>query len=116
ANVGLPIEGAVNLNNTGGLVPYVGLPAANLRLLATRGEGNVLASPRIRVKNRTEAKIHIGDKVPVFTSTASSSDFVATSVTYLDVGLKLDVEPSVTLDDEVSIKVALEVSNIINKE
>lgn len=116
ANVGLPIEGAVNLNNTGGLVPYVGLPAANLRLLATRGEGNVLASPRIRVKNRTEAKIHIGDKVPVFTSTANSSDFVATSVTYLDVGLKLDVEPSVTLDDEVSIKVALEVSNIINKE
>lgn len=116
ANVGNPIEGAVNLNNTGGLVPYVGLPAATLRLLATRGEGAVLASPRIRVKNRTEANVHIGDKVPVFTSTANSSDFVATSVTYLDVGLKLDVMPSVTLDDEVSIKIALEVSNIINKE
>jgi general secretion pathway protein D len=33
-------------------------------------------------------------------------------VSYLDVGLKLEVEPLVYLDDEVGIKVGLEVSNI----
>jgi general secretion pathway protein D len=40
---------------------------------------------------------------------------VAASVSYLDVGLKLEVEPSVTLDDQVSIKVGLEVSNIVRE-
>lgn len=34
---------------------------------------------------------------------------------YLDVGLKLDVEPNVTLDDEVAIKVGLEVSSIVKE-
>jgi general secretion pathway protein D len=33
-------------------------------------------------------------------------------VNYLDVGLKLEVEPQVYLEDDVGIKVALEVSNI----
>src|SRR5204863_7620967 len=33
--------------------------------------------------------------------------------TYLDVGLKLEVEPLISLDDEVGIKVGLEVSNIV---
>jgi general secretion pathway protein D len=36
-------------------------------------------------------------------------------VTYIDVGLKLDVEPTIYLDNEVAIKVTLEVSNIVDK-
>ena len=74
---------------------------------------NVLANPRIRVKNKEKAKIHIGDRVPVITTTAAATGgFVSESVSYLDVGLKLEVEPLIHLEDEVGIKVALEVSNI----
>jgi len=40
---------------------------------------------------------------------------VSASVSYLDVGLKLDVQPTVMLDDEVEIKIQLEVSNIVNE-
>jgi general secretion pathway protein D len=36
---------------------------------------------------------------------------VASSVSYIDVGLKLEVEPQVYLDDEVGIKVNLEVNS-----
>ena len=73
----------------------------------------VLANPRIRVKNREKARVHIGDRVPVITTTAAATGgFVSESVTYLDVGLKLEVEPLIYLEDEVGIKVALEVSNI----
>ena len=79
------------------------------------GETTLLANPRIRVKNREKAKVHIGDRVPVITSTGSSTGFVAQSVSYLDVGLKLEVEPQIYLDDEVGIKVALEVSNIVRE-
>ena len=76
------------------------------------GKSNLLANPRIRVKNREKAKIHIGDKVPVITSTTTATGVISESVNYLDVGLKLDVEPSVFLEDDVGIKVGLEVSSI----
>jgi len=73
----------------------------------------VLANPRIRVKNKDKARIHIGDRVPVITTTAAATGgFISESVTYLDVGLRLEVEPLVHLEDEVAIKVGLEVSNI----
>jgi len=79
------------------------------------GISNVLANPRIRVKNKEKARIHIGDRVPVITTTAAATGgFVSESVTYLDVGLKLEVEPLISLEDEVSMKVGLEVSNITN--
>lgn len=79
------------------------------------GRNNVLANPRIRAKNREKARIHIGDKVPVITTTAGATGFVSESVNYLDVGLKLEVEPQVFLDDDVGIKVGLEVSNIASQ-
>jgi general secretion pathway protein D len=88
-------------------------PLFVLSLHQTDGSTNVLANPRIRVKNKEKAKIHIGDRVPVITTTAAAAGgFVSESVSYLDVGLKLEVEPLVYLDDEVGIKVGLEVSNI----
>jgi general secretion pathway protein D len=76
---------------------------------------NILANPRIRVKNREKAKIHIGDKVPVITSNTTATGVISESVSYLDVGLKLDVEPSVLMRDDVQIKVGLEVSNIVRE-
>jgi general secretion pathway protein D len=77
------------------------------------GTTKVLANPRIRVKNKEKARIHIGDRVPVITTTAAATGgFVSESVNYLDVGLKLEVEPLIHLEDEVGIKVGLEVSNI----
>jgi general secretion pathway protein D len=80
------------------------------------GRTNVLANPRIRVKNKEKARIHIGDRVPVITTTAAATgSFISESVTYLDVGLKLEVEPLIYLEDEVGIKVGLEVSNIVKE-
>ena len=88
------------------------LPNPLLNLKNESGNTNILANPRIRVKNREKAKVHIGDRVPVITSTSTANVGVSNSVTYLDVGLKLEVEPNVLLDDDVTIKVSLEVSNI----
>jgi general secretion pathway protein D len=87
------------------------LIAAQLR--AQRGDSALLANPRIRVRNRQTAKILIGERVPVITTTATAGVGSSESVNYLDVGLKLEVEPTVSLDDDVAMKVALEVSNVI---
>src|SRR5262249_26266313 len=89
-----------------------GDPMFSINLKKQDGRTNVLANPRIRVKNREKARIHIGDKVPVITTTATSTGFVSETVNYLDVGLKLEVEPNIYLNDDVGIKVGLEVSNI----
>lgn len=85
-------------------------PIINLR--QDSGITNLLANPRIRVKNKEKAVVMIGDKVPVITTTSTSTGFVAESVQYLDVGLKLNVEPAVHPSDDIEIKVSLEVSSI----
>ncbi len=74
----------------------------------------LLTNPRIRVRNHEKAKILIGERVPNFTSTATSTGFLSQSVNYLDIGLTLNVEPTVYLDDTVGIKLALEVSSLGN--
>lgn len=78
-------------------------------------DANILANPRIRARNHEKAKILIGERVPNITSTATATGFVSESINYVDVGLKLDVEPTVYLDNDVAIKVSLEVSNIVSQ-
>jgi general secretion pathway protein D len=70
----------------------------------------LLANPRIRVKSGDNAKIHIGDRVPIITSNVASTGTISENVQYIDVGLKLEVEPKVNLGGDVNIKLHLEVS------
>lgn len=90
-------------------------PLLVLNLREQNGRTNTLANPRIRVKDGQKARIHIGDRLPVITTTLTATSFVAESVSYLDVGLKLEVEPTISLNNEVTIKLGLEVSNIVQE-
>jgi general secretion pathway protein D len=85
-------------------------PALNFK--KTTGDVNLLSNPRIRVKNNEKAKVQVGDKIPIITTTSTANVGVSENVTYVDVGLKLDIEPRITLDNFVNIKVALEVSSL----
>ena len=93
----------------------VGIDNPSLNLRAENGDTNILANPRIRAKNHEKARIMIGDRVPVITTIATANVGTSESVSYLDVGLKLDVEPTVFLDNEVGVKVNLEVSSIVRE-
>jgi general secretion pathway protein D len=112
--------GKINLDelnfplNKGLFTLNLGDPLIAAQLRSQNGDSNLLANPRVRVRNRQSAKIMIGDKVPVITVTNTANVGTAESVSYLDVGLKLDIEPNISLDDEVSMKLNLEVSNIID--
>ena len=89
-------------------------PSPQAKINAQDNDINTLASPVIRVSNREQARIHIGQRVPIISATAVPSTqgpVITESVTYLDVGLKLEVQPTVHLNNEVAIKIALEVSN-----
>ncbi len=91
------------------------VPGITLNAHLDDSDVNVLASPRIRARNKEKAKIHIGDRLPVFTNSvtplATGASVTTGSVQYLDVGLKLEVEPDIHPDAEVGIKISLEVSS-----
>ncbi|MNK73170.1 Type II secretion system protein D precursor [compost metagenome] len=90
------------------------LPSTTVNLRREVGDANILANPRIRARNREKAKIMIGDKVPIVTTTTTTIA-VSESIQYLDVGIKLEVEPNVYLQDEIAIKVGLEVSSLVRE-
>lgn len=107
--------GVVPLSDISDLTGYISNPGLILNLRKQDGSANLLANPRIRVKNKEKAKVHIGEKLPVFTTTSTANVGVSASVTYLDVGLKLDVEPLIHLEDDVDIKMTLEVSSVVRE-
>ena len=90
--------------------------SATVTAAKTDGDSNTLANPRIRVRNKEKAKVVIGDKVPNVTTTISpgAGGFASESVNYIDVGLTLNVEPTIYLNNEVAIRISLEVSNLVS--
>jgi len=91
----------------------VSLESMVLSASQSKANGSVLANPRIRIKSREKAMIKVGQRVPSLTATTTSTGVTSSSVNYIDVGLKLEAEPTVYLDDEISIKLNLEVSSIL---
>ncbi len=88
--------------------------------LKTLDDVNTLSNPRVRVRNREKANFHVGEKVPYFQSnvaagTAGGSNVLTENVQYLDVGLKVELEPRITLDNHVNINIDLEVNNIVEQ-
>ncbi|MES2260835.1 MAG: secretin N-terminal domain-containing protein [Pseudomonadota bacterium] len=106
-----------DLNNLNQRTIGVSGLSAKINANKTDGDTNLLANPRIRVRNKEKAKILIGDKVPVITTTISpgTGGFATESVSYVDVGLTLNAEPTIYLNNEVAIRISLEVSNLVNQ-
>ncbi|SAK47311.1 secretin N-terminal domain-containing protein [Caballeronia ptereochthonis] len=104
----LTLEQLRNLNSSDILVRIGPL---GINFLQTHGLSKTLANPQIRVRNREKAKVLIGDRLPVVTTTLSSN-FSSESVNYQDVGLTLEVAPVIAGSDEVQVKLRMEVSNV----
>ncbi len=95
-----------------------------VKALETDTDTRVLATPRIRARNKEKAKIMIGSRTPVISSaavpnsgtqTGGSAAVYNTNIQYLDTGIKLEVEPTIYLDGDVAIKINLEVSDLGSK-
>ena len=99
----------------------IGISKLSVTVNAMKQAGlvNTLASPRIRARNKEKAKILIGTREPVITNsvtpTAAGSPVVTGSVQYLDVGLTLEVQPTIYLDTDVAVKINLEVSSLLKQ-
>ena len=83
----------------------------------TRGKGKLLSRPSLTTFNGREAKIAMGEKVPVFSTNTVSGGTTSTAVEYKDVGMYLTVTPRINRADDaesgmVTLKLKPEVSAI----
>lgn len=111
-------NGTMNLT-VGTIIDTANLQAA-LSVLGSKGKSRLLSSPRITTIDNQSAKIIIGDKVPyevkkISTSAPTGGEAGVSTVTestieFLDVGIILDVTPTINVDKQVTMKLKPQVS------
>uniref|UniRef100_C6E2R8 Type II and III secretion system protein n=1 Tax=Geobacter sp. (strain M21) TaxID=443144 RepID=C6E2R8_GEOSM len=106
----------LNVFNLRGYNGYLTVPNATFNFGKTLSNGETLSNPKIRVKNREKAKFNVGTRVPITTTSSPSGGGVSVNVQYVDVGVKVNAEPTIQLNNEVAIKLGLEVSSILNEK
>ena len=106
--------GAVTANNF-----QVSIPGASLSVLMSDSETKLIQNPEIRVLDNEKATLKIGDRVPVATGSFGAaggvggvSALVNTQFQYLDVGVNIDITPHIHSENEVTLKMTLEVSSV----
>jgi general secretion pathway protein D len=91
---------------------------STLSALASDGLVNVLSSPSVMVMDNQEAKIQVGDEVPIRTreqQDANNSGNLINEIEYKSTGVILTVKPRVTPGGLVQMEIEQEVSSV-NKE
>jgi general secretion pathway protein D len=89
------------------------LPSATLHFFKQDVDAKILASPQLRVLSGKSAKIHIGDRVPLIATTIQdATGQVRNTYDYKDIGIGLTAEPTVHLDNSVTVKLNLDVSSL----
>ena len=94
---------------------YLTVPNATFNFGKTLSNAETLSNPKIRVKNREKAKFTVGTRVPITTTSSPTGGGVSVNVQYVDVGVKVSAEPTIQLNNEISIKLGLEVSSILSQ-
>ena len=94
------------------------IPSLTYTFLKNNTDAELLARPQLRISEGQKAQLIIGDKVPIPTTTFNTGQTVGgnivpvTSFQYQDVGIKIDVEPRVHHNREITMKLTVEVSNL----
>ena len=94
------------------------LPGALLNLVMADNRTRILQSPQVRASDGQKVTLKIGQKVPYASgsysglTTTTISSVVSTQFQYADVGVNVDLTPQVHGTDEVTLKVAVELSSV----
>jgi general secretion pathway protein D len=115
--VSLPLNGLNALRQQGNWT--IGpIPGAIINFLKSDSDTKTISKPQVRVTEGEKAELHIGDRVPIPTTTFNTSNTVGgnivpvTSFTYQNTGIQLTIEPRVHHNREVTLKLNVEVSSV----
>jgi general secretion pathway protein D len=99
------------------------ISSANATALFTDSSTKIIQNPQLRSLNGQKASLKIGQRVPTATGSYSSgisgfaaSGLINTQFQYIDVGVNVDITPHIHPDGEVTLKIALDVSSVINQQ
>jgi len=92
------------------------LPTVTINLIKSSGEAETLAQPQLRITEGQKGSLVIGDQEPIPTTTFNTSNTIGGSIVpitafqYKDVGIKIELEPRVHHNNEVTLKLKVEAS------
>jgi hypothetical protein len=96
---------------------YAAVPTAVIRFLEQDSETKVIAKPNLRGSEGEKLSIKLGEETPVPSTTfynayggAGVATSPLTSFTYKNIGVNVDLEPRVTFDGDIIMKLTLEIS------
>jgi general secretion pathway protein D len=94
------------------------IPSFLYNFMKQSTEAQLLAKPQLRITEGEKANLVIGDRVPIPLTTFNTSNTIGgnivpiTSFQYQDVGIRIEMEPRVHHNQEVTIKLKVEVSQL----
>jgi general secretion pathway protein D len=114
-----------NLHSLGTSDYSITLPGATANAILTDNKTKIIQDPEIRVTDGEKAKLTIGEKVPIATGSFQAgvgvgvgggagvvNPLVNTQFTYQDVGVTIEVQPRVHPDNEISMKLTVDISSL----
>jgi general secretion pathway protein D len=98
--------------------------AATANLLLSDSNTKVLQNPRIRSTDQQKATMKIGQRIPIATGSFQSGVGVAVGVSplaetqfqYQDVGVNIDMTPTIHFDQDITLKMKIEVSSVAGEQ
>lgn len=95
----------------------ISIPQAQLNALLSDSNTKLLQNPEIRASDGQKASLKIGSRIPIATGSfqpgiggVGINPLVNTQFQYLDVGVNIDVQPTVHLNGDVTLKVTMDIS------
>jgi len=95
------------------------IPSFVYNFIKTNTDAQLLAKPQLRISEGEKASLVIGDRIPIPLTTFNTQNaggnggiVPITSFQYQDVGIRIDMEPRVHHNQEVTLKIKVEVSNL----
>ena len=120
SGTGINVNSFSNLNATDFTATISG---ANATALFTDSNTKIIQNPQLRSVSGQKASIKIGERVPIATGSFQSgigglsvSGLVSTQFQYIDVGVNVDITPYIHRDGDITLKIALEVSTVVNNQ
>lgn len=116
-NNNLTLNNLAHLNSNDFAVT-IGQAQANL--LLSDSDTKVLQNPRIRATDGQQATLKIGSRIPIATGSFSNGvggsslggiGAVQTQFQYIDVGVNIDMKPTIHFDRDTTLKLKIEVSS-----
>ncbi len=113
---GLTLNNLAHLNSTNFAVS---IGQAAVDLLLTDSRSRVIQNPQIRCSNGQQAQLKIGERIPIATGSFAEPGLAAgaaigyaqTQFQYIDVGVTMDITPTIHFDNDVTLKSDIEVSS-----